>query len=60
MAEKLGYASPSRMLAEMTGPELDDWRAYYALEADVAQYQTAEGGGLSYSLAVQAAWGPKD
>ena len=44
----------------MTGPELDDWRAYYALEADVAQYQTAEGGGLSYSLAVQAAWGPKD
>jgi len=42
----------------MSGPEYDDWRAFYALEGDVARLQSPAGGGLSYDLAVQAAWTP--
>ncbi len=31
MAEQLGYASPSKMLGEMTPDEYSHWRAYYRI-----------------------------
>lgn len=34
LAETLGYASPSRMLAEMDGQERQYWYAYYSCKAD--------------------------
>ena len=34
MAEHLGYASPGKMLREMSGKELQQWKVYFTLKQE--------------------------
>ena len=42
LAEKLGYANPDKMLAEMTSTHVTGWRAYYRMQnEEISQAQKA-------------------